>query len=147
MMQRILRGKKYKNILLFILLAVLLLASIRCMYWYRQWQAWKTVNDRIFSYEVSSTKWKDREEVIGKWQGADREVLDIIQREADACGLRVLSFYASPQEKSQYNVELSGSYGNYIYFFNQLEREGPFLTVSLVRMERQDDGIAAVIKI
>ena len=87
------------------------------------------------------------EDIIRKWQGADEDVLDIVQRQADACGLQVLSFYASPQEKSRYHVELSGAYGSYIHFFNQMEREGPLFSVSLERMERCGDAVLAVIKI
>ncbi|WP_232818892.1 hypothetical protein, partial [Megasphaera stantonii] len=99
-----------------------------CAYWYRHWQAWKTVNNRICSYKTAM-EWKDREDIIRKWPGTDDDALNAVQRQADACGLQVLSFYTSPQEKSRYNVELSGIYGSYIHFFNQMEREGPFFSV------------------
>lgn len=147
MMSRILHDKRHKQFLWYILLVLLLLSFVHCAYWYRQWQAWKAVNGRICSYEVTAAEWKDREEIIRKWQGADEDVLDIVQRQADACGLQVLSFYASPQEKSRYHVELSGAYGSYIHFFNQMEREGPLFSVSLERMERCGDAVLAVIKI
>lgn len=92
-------------------------------------------------------EWKDREDIIRKWQGTDEDALNVVQRQADACGLQVLSFYTSPQEKSRYNVELSGSYGSYIHFFNQMERESPLFSISLERMERCGDAVLAVIKI
>lgn len=146
MMNKILRDKRHKQVLWYILLVLLLMSSVHCAYWYRQWQAWKTVNNRICSYKTAM-EWKDREDIIRKWQGTDEDALNVVQRQADACGLQVLSFYTSPQEKSRYNVELSGFYGSYIHFFNQMEREGPFFSVSLERMERCGDAVLAVIKI
>lgn len=146
MMNKILHDKRHKQVLWYILLALLLLSSVHCAYWYRQWQAWKTVNNRICFYKTAM-EWKDREDIIRKWQGTDEDALNVVQRQADACGLQVLSFYTSPQEKSRYNVELSGSYGSYIHFFNQMEREGPLFSVSLERMERCGDAVLAVIKI
>jgi hypothetical protein len=146
MMNKILHDKRHKQVLWYILLVLLLLSSVHCAYWYRQWQAWKTVNNRIFSYKTAM-EWKDREDIIRKWQGTDEDALNVVQRQADACGLQVLSFYTSPQEKSRYNVELSGSYGSYIHFFNQMEREGPLFSISLERMERCGDAVLAVIKI
>ena len=146
MMNKILHDKRHKQVLWYILLALLLLSSVHCAYWYRQWQAWKTVNNRICSYKTAM-EWKDREDIIRKWQGTDEDALNVVQRQADACGLQVLSFYTSPQEKSRYNVELSGSYGSYIHFFNQMEREGPLFYISLERMERCGDAVLAVIKI
>lgn len=146
MMNKILHDKRHKQFLLYILLALLLLSSVHCAYWYRQWQAWKAANNRICSYKTAM-EWKDREDIIRKWQGTDEDALNVVQRQANACGLQVLSFYTSPQEKSRYNVELSGSYGSYIHFFNQMEREGPLFSVSLERMERCGDAVLAVIKI
>lgn len=146
MMNKILHDKRHKQVLWYILLALLLLSSVHCAYWYRQWQAWKAANNRICSYKTAM-EWKDREDIIRKWQGTDEDALNVVQRQADACGLQVLSFYTSPQEKSRYNVELSGSYGSYIHFFNQMEREGPLFSIFLERMERCGDAVLAVIKI
>lgn len=146
MMNKILHDKRHKQFLWYILLVLLLLSSVHCAYWYRQWQAWKAANNRICSYKTAM-EWKDREDIIRKWQGTDEDALNVVQRQADACGLQVLSFYTSPQEKSRYNVELSGSYGSYIHFFNQMERESPLFSISLERMERCGDAVLAVIKI
>lgn len=146
MMNKILHDKRHKQFLWYILLVLLLLSSVHCAYWYRQWQAWKAVNNRICSYKTAM-EWKDREDIIRKWQETDEDALNVVQRQADACGLQVLSFYTLPQEKSRYNVELSGSYESYIHFFNQMEREGPLFSISLERMERCGDAVLAVIKI
>ena len=65
MMSRILHDKRHKQFLWYILLVLLLLSSVHCAYWYRQWQAWKAVNNRICSYKTAM-EWKDREDIIRK---------------------------------------------------------------------------------
>lgn len=150
MIKWLLHHKQYKRIACLMVLAVLLGMPLCCIYWYGQWQDWKSVNDQICSYDTDilfQDHLKEREQTLKQWQHAGKDNLDIVQHQASIYGLQIISFYASPQEKGEYEIEMTGSYGSYIYFFNALEQSHPWICISLVQMEKQDDHISAIIKI
>ena len=118
-----------------------------CLYWYEQWREWKRVNDTVLAYELPGTPAEAREQQLAKWKGKHGDVLHDVQQQAETCGIQIHSFSALQRERQQYELELSGTYGDYIYFLNNLEREIPLAEIFIVRMEYENGRIAAVMKI
>lgn len=147
MMKQLLHDRRYRRAAWLVLLPGLLLTAVCCAYWYWQRQEWKQVNDQICSFSLAQRNLTEREQILQRWRRTDGDVLDIVQQQADRHGLQVVSFYASPQEKGRYEIELYGSYSSCIHFFNAVEQQNPWLFVSLVRMEGQHDHVSAVIHI
>ena len=129
------------------LVIMLILSSGWCLYWYEQWREWKRVNDTVLAYELPNVPAEVRERHLANWKEKDVDVLHDVQQQAETCGIQIHSFSALQRERQQYEIELSGAYGDYIYFLNNLEREIPLVEISIVRIEYENGRIAAVMKI
>ncbi|MCH4179126.1 MAG: hypothetical protein LKF47_04570 [Megasphaera sp.] len=141
-MEQLLRKcKKYQGFLCggLCLLALLLLGW--AVYGYHQWQSWHTMNGNSMERVHQISYRDDRSEILRRWQGRDRNVMDVVQDEGKRWGIVVLSLTGIQGAKS-YEAECHGEFRAILEFLNGMERYDPPLVAELIDMKTGDDGIS-----
>ncbi len=140
--------RKRKIILSLSAFLVAVAAIVWSVYWHDQWRMWKQANETILAYPLASAEAvKAREHLAKEWTAAPADMLPAVQKLADMHNIQLVSFYALNQDKGQYEIKLTSTYGNYIQFLNRLEQEIPFVSVSIVQMEYNGQGIDITMRI